>query len=71
MNVECKWPDIMKYTDFPRACVVYECRYLRVIPDMYGTGDSPTGYECMCNSLRLCPFYEETKDHLESLKYEE
>ena len=30
--------------DMPQDCD--DCPYLRTTPDMYGTGDSPTDYEC-------------------------
>ena len=31
-----------------------ECPHYTVIPDMYGTGDSPTGYECE-GEIAECP----------------
>lgn len=37
-------------------CVnVAECPHCRVTPDIYATGDSPTGYECTAASASNCP----------------
>lgn len=31
------------------------CRHYLVTHDMYGTGDSPTDYECIVDDLEDCP----------------
>lgn len=41
----------------PEKCID-DCQYLVVIPDMYDTGDSPTGYDCEAQSRKDCPFWD-------------
>ena len=35
-----------------------DCEYLLIVPDMYGTGDSPTGYDCDCPLRKYCPLFK-------------
>ena len=37
------------------------CEHLLIVPDMYDTGDSPTGYECEAPSRRECPLWDQVR----------
>lgn len=46
----------MVFPEFePEDCEREECKYLLATTDAYGTGDSPTTYECECSSAAKCP----------------
>lgn len=42
------------YCDFPEGCPD-DCMYLITTPDAFGTGDSPTEYDCSCRDGERCP----------------
>jgi hypothetical protein len=60
------WSLLMIESGFPQGCIDRDCKYLREIPDIYGTGDSPTGYNCDANKYVECPFYENIAKTVES-----
>ena len=46
--------EIFAAIDFPEDCPE-ECYWLVATPDNFNTGDSPTSYECVCESVKSCP----------------
>jgi hypothetical protein len=44
--------------DFPEPCIEAMCPYLLETPDAFGTGDSPTQYECRAVFIDQCDLLE-------------
>jgi len=43
-----------------------DCIQMIITPDINGTGDSPTGYECDCPKARECPVViEQIEEYLD------
>ena len=49
----------------------HECEYLRKTKDAYGTGDSPTEFDCTCHDSIMCPAAQAVYDKMEALKEDE
>lgn len=49
----------------------HECEYLRKTKDAYGTGDSPTEFDCTCHDSIMCPAVQAVYDKMEALKEDE
>ena len=50
--------DIWNAVDVPNDCPE-DCYWLVATPDVFGVGDSPTSYECVCEKAKDCPIVQE------------
>jgi len=50
-RMDLHWID---FVDFPDACPT-DCTYLVVCKDVFGTGDSPSDFDCTCLLKQDCP----------------
>lgn len=57
--ITVNWNELFDVVEFPYRCIAGDCEYLLRTKDGFGTGDSPTGYDCSCRNAKHCPFYNE------------